>query len=183
MSAGELKDRHKLFNHDLLQLIEGGLQAYSPRFEPIDSQTVLDHASSTFYCTYPDWPGLENILFKIEDAEMLEFEDPEQVFDAKETLKCLIQSVKPEVESVFSALKEVGFTADPETWQPAVIEEFKKSDFHYIKQEFLEDKNIYVFNPSKEKRDFIGKLLQKIVKDNGFAAGSYSDLYKIYNAV
>jgi len=171
VSAGELKDRHKLFNHDLLQLIRNGLMAYSPKFEPIDTQTVIDHASSTFTRIYPDWPGLENILFKKEDAEMLVFEDTEEFSDAEEKIKRVILEAAPEVKKIYNAIKRgAGFTGrvGPEKWQSEAIKEFDnfRKEFSFIKREFLEDINAFSFNNSQSGRDFIGPLLQKILIDN-----------------
>ena len=55
-------------------------------------------------------------------------------------------------------------------WQQAALDCFdnSKKDFQAVKREYFEDNSLYAFRGGHEKEDFIGKMLQKIMKDLGF---------------
>jgi uncharacterized LabA/DUF88 family protein len=72
-----------------------------------------------------------------------------------------------EAERLYFAVKEVGLSekGDMEKkWKTAVLDRFGDgSGFRYINGEVLEDKGLYQFAGSQEKRDFIGNLLRKMI--------------------
>ena len=74
------------------------------------------------------------------------------------------------------------YKQDSKQWQEAALKRYQesKTEFALIKQEFLEDNHLYLFTEGKGKRDFIGKMLQKILVDNNLETGDYQKLYKIY---
>jgi hypothetical protein len=100
----------------------------------------------------------------------------------------IIQSVIFGVEIIYDAVKELGFSGrDPMPFDDKKIlyrnAARKKlseieTDYPSIKREFL-SQELFNFNESKQRRDFIGKLLKKILKDQGIKkTGSYDNIYK-----
>jgi len=75
ISAEKFRNQHRLENHQLIRLIENGLQPYSPGGELLSIDYVVDCASSTHSSIIPDWPGLENILFKNDDILKLKLKN------------------------------------------------------------------------------------------------------------
>lgn len=76
VSVKELKKQWNLQNHDILHVIEcGELHPYSPARKPLAAKYVLDRGSSSFTQIDPDWPRLENVLFKIDDLPEYENSD------------------------------------------------------------------------------------------------------------
>lgn len=59
----------------------------------------------------------------------------------------------------------------------------QKEKFKWVKENYLKNRAIYEMGPGKEKRAFIGKLLQTVVKayypDNNKLWGDYERLYKL----
>jgi len=104
------------------------------------------------------------------------------------TLKGLITEVAPEVESLFKAIKKVGFSgrnpdANDETWQEVALLHFDKNqkEFNIVKREYLEDKGLYAFVAGQEARDFKGCLHQNILEGKGLgkhSARNLADLHK-----
>ena len=94
----------------------------------------------------------------------------------------LIKRAKLEIEILYGAVREIGFTRaqGDKDWQKAALEKFQESkdDFTLIKKKFLEDDDLYLFAVGKERRDFVGKILQKILVDNNLPPGDYQKLYK-----
>lgn len=72
-----------------------------------------------------------------------------------------------EAEKLYFAVREVGLSEEgdmEEKWKTAVLDRFGDgSGFRYINKELLEDRGLYQFAVSQEKRDFIGNLLRKMV--------------------
>ena len=83
----------------------------------------------------------------------------------------LFKVADPEIRSIYSAIKEIGFSVkltDPEEkWRTASLKRFddSRTGFQLIRREYLEDKALYILTTGKERRDFEGRLLKKIVKD------------------
>jgi len=103
------------------------------------------------------------------------------------TLLPLFRIVKPEIDKIYGAVKNIGFSSgliDAERkWKGAALEAFDDSvkGFEAIKREYLEDDDIYFFSGGQERRDFEGKILQKIIRGNGlgvYGAQFLRDLYK-----
>lgn len=98
-------------------------------------------------------------------------------------VKDMVEKSLPEVIEIFSSIKKIGFTGrlidSEKKWMNSALERFddSKKDWKYIKREFLEDKKLYFLNEGKEKRDFIGRLLKKIVEDQGLGKFGAQDLY------
>ncbi len=98
----------------------------------------------------------------------------------------LMVSVKPEIEKIYSAIKSIGFSSrlfDAERkWKGAALEAFDDSikGFEAIKREYLEDDDLYFLTGGKERRDFEGKMLQKIIKDCGLGKYGLNTLRDIY---
>ena len=85
----------------------------------------------------------------------------------------LFQTVKPEIDKLYNAISSVGFSSSihnaEKKWKKAALEAFddSKKGFKAIKREYLEDNNLYYFAGGQAKRDFEGKIFQKIIRDNG----------------
>jgi hypothetical protein len=83
----------------------------------------------------------------------------------------IIESALPEIEEIYVAIKRVGFSGTlvgaEEKWKEAALDRFDDSrkGFKLIKREYLEENSLYLFTVGKEKRDFEGGLLKRIVKD------------------
>jgi hypothetical protein len=58
-----------------------------------------------------------------------------------------------------------------------------KKGFEAIKREYLEDKDLYFFVKGQEKRDFEGKILQKIIRDNGLGDYGAQLLRRLYKQI
>jgi hypothetical protein len=100
-----------------------------------------------------------------------------------EEAKPTLTEARAEAERIFLALKTVGFTTyvtDAE-WKKAVLSSFddSKKGFKYIKREYLEDKILYELRDGKEKHDFIGKLLQMVIREKGYKKYGVQFLYKM----
>jgi hypothetical protein len=87
--------------------------------------------------------------------------------DEKE-IKQLIEQALPEIETIYSAIKEVGLSAPSEELQAAALDEYDvdvdKAFYKFIDRDYLENKELYIFNPTQGPRDFMGRLLKMIVK-------------------
>ena len=126
--------------------------------------------------------------------EAVKFEEPSinlfhlkpQIDPEQQKLFELMKKVRPEIEILYNALKAVGFSGrlvDAERkWKNAVLTEYEKnlSYFQYIKREHLEDNSVYEFTETKARRDFIGKIIQKVISEKGLGPDNYSKLYNIY---
>lgn len=102
-------------------------------------------------------------------------------------IKELIEKIRPEMESLYAAVKKVGFSVraghvTEEHWQNAALAYFDRhqDDFQFIKREYLEDKELYFFSGGKERRDFIGRVLSKIILDRALESLGSRRLYEIY---
>lgn len=89
-----------------------------------------------------------------------------------EEAKRILKEAKVEAERIYLALKTVGFSTYVRAieWEKAALSSFddSKRGFKYIKREYLEDKKLYELSGGKEKRDFIGRLIQIVVEERGF---------------
>jgi hypothetical protein len=101
----------------------------------------------------------------------------------------IVKAVKPELERVYFAIREGGlFLQEPgveDRCQKAAIKliQKKRSDFTILTEDDLSEKNVYVFNDGQEKRDIIGKILQRIVLRVGSRSIGYQRLFRLYNEV
>jgi len=97
--------------------------------------------------------------------------------------EAIVKLVWREVTSLYQKIKEVGFGGlDIESkLKDQAKNELKTNhtNYDYIKSKHLNSKKLFTLNPGQEKRDFIGQLLQIIVKDNGIKRTNYQRLYKI----
>ena len=136
-------------------------------------------------------PGSANDqIFLRSEIERFETEYPELSSGEKgfsSEVRELILKSKHEIETIYSAIKNIGFTDnDPDKdkkWKQLAIRRYEQNpeQFEYIKKEFLEDKGVYAFTGSQSKRDFFGKMLQQIIKDHGLGSHGYQRLAKEYN--
>lgn len=95
------------------------------------------------------------------------------------------ENVGTEIENIFKHIKKtIGFSAYKENLdgqlKEAALNKFdnEKESFKYIKREHLEDRSLYETADTNQKRDFIGKLLQKLRGDGS----GYQPLYTKYLA-
>jgi hypothetical protein len=143
---------------------------------------------------------LKNAIFKLTDVERYEsnfgtirMNKLTEVFSKngykiEDQAVKLINEAREEIEIIYEAIKSVGFSgrlSDPEKkWRAAALNQFRKSrdKFNYIKEEYLEDNNLYLFDSSQAKRDFIGRILKLVTEDNNIPSIGARRLYEIYKS-
>ena len=128
-------------------------------------------------------------IFLLTDVEKFEKEYPELKNGKKiisyEVLK-LMENAKPELDTIFGAIKRIGFSArviEPEPkWKAAALIQFDLEPEKYscIKRSFLENISLYAFSDGQNKRDFYGRILQLIIEDHGLGKYNYQVLYESY---
>lgn len=101
----------------------------------------------------------------------------------------LINAVRAEIESLYDAVKKMGFSgrdvsATEQQWQTAALTHFddNEAEFKFIKRKYLEDRKIYYFTGGKERRDFIGRLLKTTMQDYGLGVLGARRLYQLYRS-
>ena len=100
----------------------------------------------------------------------------------------LIINAMPELDELHQVLRnKVGFSihiTDRESkFQEVALRRFNENcnEFKYVKLEYLRDETLYnLYRPGQEKGDFIGKLLQKILKDHDLGDHGAQKCYNIY---
>jgi len=102
-------------------------------------------------------------------------------------LEGLIAEAAPEVESLFVAIKEIGFSgrnpnANEKAWREAALEHFdrNKKRFRLVKRGYLEDEDLYAFADGQASRDFKGRLHQRVCEERGFGKQNYFELAKFH---
>ena len=96
-------------------------------------------------------------------------------------------------ERVYAAINQVGLSRrkdrqgnpiNPDDWRRAALERFDETKkWKYIKRDYLEDDELYALNPGQEKRDFEGRLLQKIIIDSGLGKHGAQKLRSIMQRI
>lgn len=104
----------------------------------------------------------------------------------------LIETAASEIEMIYKAIEgqivkkqtrwsgQAGSSAvSEEQLRDAVLNAYASigRDFQYLKPKHFDGDSCAVAQ-TKERRDFIGKVLFKVLKDNGFNAASYQGLYE-----
>lgn len=97
-----------------------------------------------------------------------------------EALGPLMQHIKPEIDKIYVAILEIGFSgrvvATNEDYRKAALRVFdNREDFQTIKREYLEDYSLYTFTPTNERKSFEERLLFKIFND--LELGKYGGNY------
>ena len=125
----------------------------------------------------------DSIMFEEPHWILYQWEPPSQ----EDAVKWIIKEVRREIDLLYAAVKRVGFSgravnATEVNWQYAALDCFDshKDEFDIVRREYLEDKGIYLFSNGKERRDFIGKLLQRIMEERGLGRQSYAHLYELF---
>ena len=101
----------------------------------------------------------------------------------------VFKSIKPEIEKIFSAIKQIGFSGrlidEERKWQEAALNGYDDSrkGFHAIKREYLEDKKIYEFTIGQERRSFERGILKKIMDDTPLGKYGSDVLREVYKEV
>ena len=104
--------------------------------------------------------------------------------DIPEEVVSLINKIRPELESIYEAVKEgEGFSEQSrgaaQRRQKDAINFFEAypTDFSILKEEDLNKTDVYAVTNQQTKRAIIGKLLQRVVIRNGYGSYSYQKLY------
>jgi hypothetical protein len=161
--------------------------------------SIIDiYSWANFHLSTEEGDGLAVInlltasLYKIED--ILKFGTTHNNKGVKVISKKVIELIKndqvrSEVKRLYDVLKkEVGFASnviDPDNkYHEAALNEYRKNknQFEYIKEDHLQDRKIYALNTAQTKRDFIGRLLKKIVSENNLGNYGAQRLYAAYIA-
>jgi hypothetical protein len=99
----------------------------------------------------------------------------------------LIRRIRPEIELIYTEIKKIpDITAGADKlWKKAVLKKWKenKNKMKLLKQAYLEDDKLYAVYGSNKKRDFVGKVLQKIVEDQGLGSIGVQNLFKKYTSI
>jgi hypothetical protein len=133
---------------------------------------------------------LQDSIFKKDDINGIDETDSKNIEHCDE-IKSLLKKVKPGLETLYNALKKDGLNRKDlivnederrELFQENVLEEYNKnrSKYRFIGKEYLQDDKLCILTQNKEKRDFIGRLLRKIVQDKGLGLYGAQDLYNCY---
>jgi hypothetical protein len=131
---------------------------------------------------------LKDSMFKIDDIKEIGKKDSRKT-ECSDEIKLLLKKIKPKLETLYNALKKDRLTKKDENlnederqnlFQKNVLKEYRKnhSKYKFIDEEYLQNPKLYILTVQKEKRDFIGRLLNKIVQNKGL--GSYGAQY-LYN--
>jgi hypothetical protein len=87
----------------------------------------------------------------------------------KEVIRKKGEEIEAEVDSVYGAIKKIGFVGPleykQEQWRKAALRFFliHQKKFKFVKREYLEEANLYSFGTNQFQRNFKRKLLQKII--------------------
>ncbi len=133
---------------------------------------------------------LKNSIFKTNDIEEIGKKDSWKTVCSDE-IKSLLKKVKPKLETLYNALKKDGLYRKDvienederiERFKKDTLKEYKKSPskYKFIEEEYLQNPKLYILTQQKEKRDFIGRLLRKIVQDKNLGLHGEQSLYKCY---
>ena len=60
------------------------------------------------------------------------------------------------------------------------VRRLEEAGYVQVEKEFVDNKDLYILQKSNEKRDFFGRLFQKIVKKNGLGNIGYQKLYVMF---
>jgi hypothetical protein len=107
--------------------------------------------------------------------------------DLPNDVNVIIDKARDELEFLYKPIEKVrnkGYDLDRNKMrQELALECFDKNKniFKFIKREYLEDRDAFDFN-MKHRRGIIGRLLQKIIQDEGLGSLSYQRLYKKYTS-
>ena len=139
------------------------------------------HVSRSDLKTYAESIG-QTPVFLFPETEKADVNLREQKLD-------IMRGLKPGIELIWKAILEVGLSESHgpkgELWRESALDKLSEiqSQYPLIRPEFLEPE-LFQFNIGQEKRDFIGKLLNKILKANGvIPVGPYVENYALYRAL
>ena len=97
-----------------------------------------------------------------------------------------IKEVSPELDEIYDAvLKGIRpltiTTAPDEKKREEALKYFKENNekFKYISRRYLMGKSLYAFSGGQERRDFEGRLLEKMCDDYGLGEFSERYLYEL----
>lgn len=213
VTGAELLIRWGLKPFELLEYIKKALTPFSqdslrpfdiPGIVSFDTMAAVHHAVKTGMTNLDiagrpinlndlgELPSISECLFKRNEIEFFErtYDIGSSTENSAESLNLinnLIEEVKPEIESIYNAMKrDVGFSAytlDIEIkLKEKAISTFshKKNEYKLIRIEHLEDSRIYQLDPGQSKRDFVGALLKKIVEEQIGREIGGQKLYKLY---
>ena len=122
----------------------------------------------------------------IEVVTSLPSEITEKPGEFPDELKNLIIHAMPEIESIYVAMKRIGFTnAGSEIkLKEAANNKVAAEKFKIVRRKYLKTKGLFALTVGKERRDFIGKLLKFIVKEKyPKIKTNYQNLYKRYEEI
>lgn len=102
----------------------------------------------------------------------------------------IIKPLIPGLEEIYNSIKEIGFSErgtilfddKKKLWRKAALTKLSEIESKYplIDSEFLSEE-LFEFNTEKQKRDFLGKLIKKILLSQGIEKpGGYVNIYKEY---
>jgi hypothetical protein len=105
--------------------------------------------------------------------------------DEERQLAILISDLVPKLNAIWDELVgQVGFTRTQtngkQKRKKVALAVFESDDFSPVRRHHLDDDNLYEYGGGQEKRNFIKKLLQKVVDEKGFSRRSQKELYEIY---
>ena len=160
---------------------QGGLEKYNRGAEKSGVAQVKLNDLEKYFTKKIKIP-LPDLLFP-EDSKLQKSPASNQITD-------LINKARPEIQTVYEAIKSVGFSSgksgksipSERSWQYTALDKFdrNKGKFKYIKKDYLEDKSVYAFTGGQEKRDFVGRMLQKMIFDRDLGKKSCKNLYNEY---
>lgn len=107
--------------------------------------------------------------------------------DAEPNIDSIIQNAILQIDILYAVIKKTGFgrknISGPEALQNMVKKEFKKNEnisTQIIASDYLNDKALFQFGTSQQKRSFYGKMLIKIFLDKGIENYTETKLWQKY---
>lgn len=125
--------------------------------------------------------------------KFLFFDEQEATQPDEEIKYDIIRKNAPGINLIWSEIRKVGFSEKDgiphqkkeKLWRNAALKKYDdiKIEYPQIDESFLDEK-IFELNIKQQKRDFIGKLIQKIFINQGIRKpGSYQEIFKTFGKV
>lgn len=133
---------------------------------------------------------IKDYLFSKDDVINFERNQFEENGQDRELIN-LMDNARPEIEEIYSSILAVGFSGNllydeedlEKEWKEAALNRYQQNmqRFKYIKRPYLEDSKLYAFSGGQERRDFVGRILKKIMQENKLGRHGAQRLYIMYS--
>ena len=96
-------------------------------------------------------------------------------------IKRVAEKAYPEIIEIYEAIKKEGLSKNEESLKKAAMDYFDKNKgrFKFINKKLLE-KDVFTLNRGKERRDFVGRVLQNLLIIHQLGKFNYQKLSTLY---